>query len=425
NCSRVAIGLAKHSNIRLMAISEAATFGKNAPLSKAYIRAMEEVYDLSRPIEDTSIQPDKENTAISPSNPGHQALRAVSGAAHVLSVPMMQHARCVGVITLERPEGEGFDPSVHAWFDAFSALAAPIVEQRTIAERSVPVRLIDNFKSLVEKLFGPGYLVWKAAAAILVLLMAILILVPVDYRVTSRTVIEGKSQVMVSAPFDGFIGAAYVRAGDTVRKGQPLLQLNDRELRIEEAKWASERDQYSNRLREAMAKHDLTGVQVIGAQLRQAEAQLALVTDKIVYAHVVAPFDGIVVSGDLSQKIGAPVEIGKKLFEIAPLHRYRVIIQVDEREIRHIRVGETGQIVITGIAADPLPITVAKVTPVAIAQDGENFFRVEATLSRSDPRLRPGMEGVAKIGVGRRQLWWVVTHSFTDWLRLQLWSWLP
>ena len=34
-------------------------------------------------------------------------------------------------------------------------------------------------------------------------------------------------------------------------------------------------------------------------------------------------------------------------------------------------------------------------------------------------------EGVAKIDVGRRQLFWIWTRPLVDWLRLQLWSWWP
>ena len=33
------------------------------------------------------------------------------------------------------------------------------------------------------------------------------------------------------------------------------------------------------------------------------------------------------------------------------------------------------------------------------------------------------MEGVGKIGAGRRKLGWVLLHGLFDWLRLNLWSW--
>lgn len=423
DCSRVAIGLVEDVAVKLVAISEAATFEKHTPLAKAYVQAMEEAHDLGKPLSER-LQADTEDAPTSV-HVRHRELLAVSGATAALSIPLIQNAQCLGVITLERCGESDFDTAALAWLEAFAALAAPIVEQRRAAERGVLARLAIDAKSVLEKLFGPRHLVWKTAASALVLAVLLMVLVPIEYRVTAKTVIEGEVQRIAAAPFEGFVGAAYVRAGDTVKAGQPLAQLDDRELRIEEARWSSERDQYDNRLREAMATHDLTAVQVVGAQLRQAEAQLKLVSEKIARAQMTAPFDGIVVSGDLSQQIGAPVEVGKKLFEIAPLHSYRVILQVDEREIRHVQAGQAGQLVITGIATDPMPVTVAKVTPVAVAQDGKNFFRVEAALGQGDARLRPGMEGVAKVEVGSRRLWWVLTHSFTDWLRLTLWTWMP
>ena len=62
-------------------------------------------------------------------------------------------------------------------------------------------------------------------------------------------------------------------------------------------------------------------------------------------------------------------------------------------------------------------------TPVATAEDGQNFFRVEARLERPSESLRPGMAGIAKIEVGRRRFFWIWTHGLFDWLRLWAWSW--
>jgi len=418
-CARAALGLVEAGTVKLAALSEAATFEKHTSLVKAYEQAMDEAYDEHRAVR--SPVPDGETPGRTPK---HEELRAISGAGTALSYPLAIGPHCIGVLTLERAS-EPFSSDDLAWLEAFSALAAPIIERRQEAERNAMRRLGKDLRGLLEKIFGPRHLIWKAATAAAVTLTVLLVLVPIEYRVSAKTVIEGEVQRVVAAPFEGFIGAAYVRAGDTVRAEQPLAQLDDRELRIDEAKWSSERDQYENRLREAMANHDLTAMQVIGAQLRQSAAQLNLTTEKIARARMTAPFEGVVISGDLSQQIGAPVEAGKKLFEIAPLQSYRIILQVDEREIRHLQVGQSGRLVMTGIASEPMDFKVANVTPVATAQEGKNFFRVEAALAEASPRLRPGMEGIGKIEVGSKSLWWVLSHSFTDWLILTTWTWMP
>jgi hypothetical protein len=72
-----------------------------------------------------------------------------------------------------------------------------------------------------------------------------------------------------------------------------------------------------------------------------------------------------------------------------------------------------------------LPVTLSKITPVTLAEEGRNSFRVEARLSEPGLQLRPGMEGVAKINSGRRPMAFIWMHPVVDWLRLAAWKYLP
>jgi len=127
-----------------------------------------------------------------------------------------------------------------------------------------------------------------------------------------------------------------------------------------------------------------------------------------------------------AESLGAPVERGQVLFEIAPLDGYRVALQVDERDIAHVAPEQRGQLTIASMPGERFGIRVKSVTPVNTAREGRNYFKVEALLDAdAGERLRPGMQGVAKIHVDERKLVWIWTRSFTDWLRLWLWSWLP
>jgi multidrug resistance efflux pump len=191
------------------------------------------------------------------------------------------------------------------------------------------------------RLGGPGHWAWKAGAAAAVLVLAVLLLVPVDDRVTAHTVIEGRTRQLVTAPFEGFIAEALVRPGDRVRQGQVLLRLDDRDLKLEQAKLRGERDQAASRLRQAMADREAAGVALASAELQGAEGQLALVEAKLARARLVAPIDGLVVTGDWVQQVGAPAESGKELFEIAS-EGYRVVLHVPERDIARVRTGQRG-----------------------------------------------------------------------------------
>ena len=84
------------------------------------------------------------------------------------------------------------------------------------------------------------------------------------------------------------------------------------------------------------------------------------------------------------------------------------------------------ELILTALSGERYPFVVTKITPVASAKEGRNIFRIEAELeAKAPPRLRPGMEGVAKIDVEERRLGWIWSRRLLDWLRLKSWAWLP
>ncbi len=425
DCSRVAIGLVNKNSLRLSTLSNAAWFEKKTNIVKLYVSAMEETYDLLSSFSYSANKSNNEDQNNVTDYSAHGRLAKESGAEHILSLPMLLGADCVAVLMLERDEDSGFNEQDKLWLDALISLLPAIIHEKQQAERSLYSHLKNNIQEYSKKLFGPKHLTWKFSSSLLLAFLLILTFVHIDYRVSAKTIIEGQIQRAIVAPFEGFVASSNVRAGDLVKQKQILVTLDDNDLKLNLAKWKSELAQNNRKLREAMAEHDLSEYQVLNAKQQQAQAQLNLAKERLSRSKITAPFNGVVISGDLSQLIGSPVEQGKKLFEIAPLDSYRIILQIDERDIRHIKIGQKGKLVMPGLGDDPIPFEVIRVTPIAIAQDGQNFFRVEALVKNAKPQLRPGMEGVGKIAIGERRIWWVLTHTFTDWLRLSMWKWLP
>ena len=142
-------------------------------------------------------------------------------------------------------------------------------------------------------------------------------------------------------------------------------------------------------------------------------------------ARILAPVDGLVVSGDLSQMLGSPVERGHVLFEVAPLDRFRLAIQIEDGAVSWVQPGQEGALRLSSMPGRPIWFVVVQRTPVAATEDGHNVFRVEATLIDPPDGLRPGMEGVAKIEIGSRNLLWVWLHPVIDAARLAVWKWMP
>ena len=50
-----------------------------------------------------------------------------------------------------------------------------------------------------------------------------------------------------------------------------------------------------------------------------------------------------------------------------------------------------------------------------------NVFKVRARLLETAEWMRPGLEGRARIHIGRRRKIWLWTHRMVKWLRMRLW----
>jgi hypothetical protein len=420
-CDRVTLGMLKGRRITVTAVSHSPQFEKRANLMRAIERAMEEAVDQ----EETVVHPpEREDRAVVAR--AHEALLIDSQAGSAATFPLVHGERVVGALTFERAAGHRFDVPTLNVCEAVASVAGPIIELKQSTETSLPVHAGRSAKGLWDRIAGPGYPGSKLGAIAVIALAAFLALATGDFRVSGNAMVEGLVKRAMSAPINGFVKEAPLRAGDVVSEGQVIARLDDRDLRLERVKLQSQREQYVKQYREAMGKHERAQISIVSAQIAQAEAQLALIEAQLARTALVAPFSGVIVSGDLSQSLGSPVERGQVLFEVAPLKDYRVVLQVDERDIAYAAEGQHGELTVTSIPGERFGFTVQKITPVNIAKEGRNFYRVEAALdAQGEARLRPGMEGVGKITIEERKLVWIWTHGFTDWVRLWLWKWVP
>jgi len=419
-CDRVSLGLTSGKHAKVQVMSHTADFGKQSNLVRAIGASMDEAMDQHALV---IYPPPPEGLSIVTKS--HEELVKQHGSGAILTIPLEHKGKVIGGLTLERTADKPFDKWTVEACETVAALVASILDTKRHEERWLARKAVDSLSTQVKRLLGPGYFVRKIILIVFVGLVIFFSFFKIDYRVTANTVIEGEVQRVVAAPFNGYIKEAPVRPGDIVKEGALLCLLDDRDLKLERLKWATEKEQLTKQYHEAMAKHDRAQITVIRAKIDQAEAQLSLIDEQLSRTRVTAPFNGVVMSGDLSQSLGAPAERGQELFKVAPLDAYRVIVEVDEKDIIHIQVGQKSELILPSLPGEALPFVVNKITPVSIAKEGKNYFRVEASMESHSERLRPGMEGIGKVTIDRRRLIWVWTHEAIDWVRLQLWRWIP
>ncbi len=414
-CERVSAGVVRNGHAKVMAISHSAQFGREMNLVRLVGGAMDEALDQRALIRHPA-PPDELNVTRA-----HAELAQNGGAAALLTIPLFVKDRFIGAVTFEHPVG--FDSDTIAVLDCVAATAAPILEEKRRNDRWLVVKAGESLWIQLERLLGPGYAKRKLVLLLLLAAAVAGYFWHGLYRVTTEAVIEGQIQRSVVAPFNGFVLEAPVRAGDTVQAGQLLARLDDRDLLLERLKWITERERRKLEFEKALGERNRSEQQISTTQVEQADAQIRLVDEQLARASLAAPFNGLVISGDLTQSIGASLQRGQELFQIAPLDSYRVVLDVDETQIADIAIGQKGLLVVSSLPGEEFPLAVTKITPVSKAHDGHNTFRVEGRLATAALALRPGMHGVAKIDIDRRRMVWIWTRSFLDWARLALWRW--
>lgn len=419
-CERVSIGFMKGRHIQLRALSHSAAFSKKTNLIRALEAAMEEAADQLA----TVVFPSHKDGPFQVTR-AHAELLRQHGTGAVCTIPLTAGSNVLGALVLELPTGSEFDARTVELCEHAALLVGPVLDVKRKEDRWLAQKAIESLTTLLGRLVGPRHVALKLWTLLIAAAIAFFAIVDGDYMITADASLEGAVQRAITAAMHGYIVEARVRAGDVVRAGTVLAALDDRDLRLERQKLVSQSLQLESERRQAIAEANRARAGILEAQAAQIRAQMALIEEQISRTRLLAPFDAVVVKGDLSQSLGAAVERGNVLFEVAPLDTYRVIMKVDERDITEVAVGQSGRLALTSMPNEEIALVVEKITPVSVIEEGRNYFRVEAAAKGATDKLRPGMEGVGKIHVERRKLLWIWTHKLVHWARMWVWSWWP
>ncbi len=417
-CERVSIGFVENNDVHISAISNSAQHETRQNVVKCIETAMQEAIEQ----QETLLFPVEANSYYRIRQ--HEILVRKYSGEFICTVPLIVHDNVIGAIMFERQgEAGAFDENTKELCEQLASLVAPILQYRRLNDRPVSEKLKESGKILLSDVFGSAHLGVKFISVLMVTAFVFMFFMHWEYKVSANAKLEGAIERVITSPENGFIKKASARPGDIVELGAGLATLDDRDLQLEKLKWLGKHKQVSKEYREALALHDLSRIGILRAQLSQAEAQLEILEQKLSRTVIVASISGVIVSGDYTRALGSPVERGQVLYKVSPLEDYRIILQVDESDVSDVSVGMSGELTLSAAAEETFEMKVVKITPVSIAENGINYYQVEASLITSPEFLRPGMQGVGKISVGQRQLLWVWTHEMLDWIRLKLWSW--
>lgn len=259
---------------------------------------------------------------------------------------------------------------------------------------------------------------------------------------TFTTTVEAKGQLkpisasVVSPSVDGTVASINVQAGQTVNEGDVLMTIKNDELdrNVAEAQRAVAAAQEDlNNAQKALAAAqatpttdsdtsaasgataDTSAVSSAQRNLASAQATLDQANAKAAERTVKAPSSGSIV--ELNAKFGATVtggmimgegdtNGGKQCMQIADLSKMKVTVQVGEKDIAKIAVGQSANVTYPAFPDIVSQGTVTAIASVANSDSsyggGSVTFNVDILIEAPDARLKPGM--TAEVSVVTEQL---------------------
>jgi biotin carboxyl carrier protein len=414
-CDRASLGWLQGGYIYLNAMSRTEKFDRQMAAAQSLEKAMEECFDQDEEV----VWPALEHATVVARD--HESYAKEQKPGHVCSLPLRVDGKPVAVLTCERQAAP------------FAALE---LQQMRLACDQVSRRLSDlkrwdrwfgarwatAAREQCARVLGPERTWVKVLGIALAVLLAVLFFMRVNYRTEGNFILRSDEVSFLTAPFDGYIEKVFVRAGDPVEQGGALLALKTGELKLEEASAFADVTRYQREAEKARAARSLADMRIAEALAEQTRARLELIRYHIASATIRSPFAGVVVEGDLRERIAAPVKQGDALYKVARTDTLYVEAEINERDVHEILNRTTAEIAFVSQPKLKYPVHVIRIEPAAVPKKDQNVFLVRLAFDEAlQPWWRPGMSGLCKVNVEKRTLFWIITHRTVDFLRMKLW----
>jgi len=230
--------------------------------------------------------------------------------------------------------------------------------------------------------------------------------------VTSSSIatVVSEREVDISSELTGRIEKVLVREGEKVIRGQKLVQLNDKRLRlvveekrIREKKLKNEFERYQN----LFDKEFISEIELIekkfNYQIALNDFQKAM--DNLDKTEIFSPTNGIVSevrfeSGDLV-RVGAYAD--QSILTLIDPNRLQISMGVDETDIERVRIGQDAEIVFEALPGKILKGKVKRIAEAVTNNDliGQTYEVIIKLLDRED-WIRPGMTADVNIVVAKK-----------------------
>lgn len=254
---------------------------------------------------------------------------------------------------------------------------------------------------------------------------ALLLMLPVSHTIKGEASLESNTQYAITAPYDGSFTEALALVGDNLEAGQLLGRMDDKALHQEIRRLKNQHAEYEGDYRKHLAEQNYADARIVQSRIAQVEAAIDLANYQQQQSDVRSPIKGRLISGNPADLLGEQVQRGQLFFKVAPDNDYILSIRIHEKDIAYVHTGDSGQLSLNAAPDTSIAFKVSTISPLTEDAGESNFFIAYATLAEDAATIRPGMQGIAKINIGKRSIADLLFAEPLRWLKLTLWQWLP
>jgi len=200
-----------------------------------------------------------------------------------------------------------------------------------------------------------------------------------------------EDEVKVVAEAEGKVTRLLVEEGDTVRKGQTLVQIDtaDAALAVDKADIAVRNAQINRERTEKMAAERLISAQDLDKVRYEHAAAVQVLAEarhRLRKTSVAAPFGGRITVRRVQP--GQSVKVGDELFTLADFEPLIARIFLPEREVLDLRVGQPVRMALRAREETRFEGRIRQISPVVDTASGTVKVTIEAV--QPPPTVRPG-----------------------------------
>lgn len=234
-------------------------------------------------------------------------------------------------------------------------------------------------------------------------LLLVLALLPIRQSALAPAEIVALHPSVLRAPMQGVVERILVQPNDLVSAGQPLIQLDARELqsRLESSRQAFSISDAEFRQAQQQALSDersKASLAVLQGRREQALSEVNYLQANLKRMLITAPRAGVALFDDPSDWIGRPVALGERIMSVAEPREAQLEIQLPVGDAIELEPGARTLLFLNTDPSSPLDATLQRLGyRAAPTAEGSMAYRLKANFNEADPRIRVGLKGTAKV----------------------------